>query len=124
MKSAFLVLTALLSAPLLAHHAEALFDHSQTQSVSGTVMEFLWANPHTNIYLEVTDAAGHSNVAIFEGGSAIAMRRAGWSRQTIAVGDKLSVSFYPRRDQKSGGQLIAATLTDGRVLRWRPAGIP
>jgi len=119
-----LVLAALFCTVSMAHHAEALFDHSRTQSVAGTVMEYLWANPHTNIYLELTDTDGRSSVAVFEGGSAIAMRRAGWTRESLAVGDKLAVSFYPRRDLKSGGQLIAATLTDGRVLRWQPAGTP
>jgi hypothetical protein len=119
-----LMLAALLSTPVMAHHAEALFNRSQTQSISGTVTEYLWANPHTNIYLEVTDADGHSSVAVFEGGSAIAMRRAGWTRTTLAVGDKVALSFYPRRDVKPGGQLIDATLADGRVLRWRAPGTP
>jgi hypothetical protein len=119
-----LMLAALFSAPLAAHHAEALFDHTQTQSVMGTVTEFLWANPHTNIFLEVTDASGRSSVAVFEGGSAIAMRRAGWTRESMSVGDKLAISFYPRRDLKSGGQLLTATMADGRVLRWQPAGTP
>jgi hypothetical protein len=119
-----LVLALLWSTPLLAHHAEALFDRSKTQTMTGTVTEYLWANPHTNIYLEVTDAEGHSRVAVFEGGSAIAMRRAGWARDTLAIGDKLALSFYPRRDLKSGGQLISATLSDGRVLRWQDAGTP
>jgi hypothetical protein len=119
-----LMLALLFSTPLMAHHAEALFDHSQTQSVTGTVTEYLWANPHTNIFLEVTDAAGRSSVAMFEGGSAIAMRRAGWTRQTMSVGDKLTVSYYPRHDRKSGGQLIGATLADGRIVRWQPAGTP
>lgn len=119
-----LLLAALLSTPVMAHHAEALFDRSQTQSTTGTVAEFLWANPHTNIYLEVTGADGRSSVAVFEGGSAIAMRRAGWTRATLAVGDKVALSFYPRRDVKPGGQLISATLADGRVLLWRPPGTP
>jgi hypothetical protein len=119
-----LLFVALLSTPLAAHHAEALFDHSQTHSVTGTVMEYLWANPHTNIFLEVTDASGHSSIAVFEGGSAIAMRRAGWTRESMSVGDKLTISFYRRRDLKSGGQLLSATLADGRTLRWQPAGTP
>lgn len=117
-----LILLALFSTPLMAHHAEALFDHSQTRSVTGTVTEYLWANPHTNIFLEVTDASGHTSVAVFEGGSAIAMRRAGWTRESMSVGDKLAISYYPRHDLKPGGQLLSAALADGRMLRWQPAG--
>jgi hypothetical protein len=119
-----LALTALLNSPVLAHHAEALFDHSQTLAASGSVMEYLWANPHTNIYLEVADDAGRSNLILFEGGPAVAMRRWGWTRDTLKVGDKLLINYYPRRDLKPGGQLISATLPDGRTLSWRLASAP
>ncbi len=114
----------LLCAPVLAHHAESLFDRSQVQTVDGTVTEYLWANPHTNIYLTVTQPDGRHNIAIYEGGPAIGMRRSGWTRTSVAIGDKLTLSYYPRRDLKPGGQLIAATLTDGRTLRWQTSGAP
>jgi hypothetical protein len=115
---------ALLSAPLYAHHAESLYDRSKMQSIEGTVTEYLWANPHTNIYLAATEPDGRSSVAVYEGGSAMAMRRLGSSRTSLAVGDKITVSYYARRDLKSGGQLIAATLPDGRTLHWQSAGAP
>jgi hypothetical protein len=119
-----LLLTVLLDSPVLAHHAEALFDHSQVLAASGVVMEYLWANPHTNIYLEMADGAGRSNVLIFEAGPAIAMRRSGWTRDTLKVGDKVLINYYPRRDLKPGGQLVSAMLADGRTLNWRSASAP
>lgn len=125
MKFAVRMLGAMvLSAPLCAHHAESLYDRSKAQSVDGTVTEYLWANPHTNIYLTVTQPDGRNNIAVFEGGSAMGMRRSGWTSTSLAVGDKISVSYYARRDLKSGGQLIAATLADGRTLHWQTAGAP
>jgi hypothetical protein len=119
-----LVLTALLDSPVQAHHAGALFDHSQTLAANGNVREYLWANPHTNIYLEVADGAGRSDLLIFEGGPAIAMRRSGWAQDTLKVGDKINIRYYPRRDLKPGGQLVSATLADGRTLNLRLGSAP
>lgn len=117
-------LTLLFASHAMAHHAEAVFDHSQTLSVTGTVKEFLWANPHTLVYLSVSDATGKLNVATFEGGPAAVMTRNGWSRSTLKVGDTVAVEYYPRRDRKPGGLLVIATLADGKKLGWRPAGMP
>ena len=109
---------------VLAHHAEAVYDHSRALSVTGTVKEFLWANPHALIYLEITDARGRTDVSVFEGGSAIVMTRNGWSRDSLKVGDKLAIDYYPRRDKKPGGMLVTATLADGTKLGWRPPTTP
>jgi hypothetical protein len=121
---AALALLLLCGSRVLAHHAEAVFDRSQVLSVTGTVKGFLWANPHTLIYLEVADSSGRTDVNVFEGGSAVVMRRYGWSRDSLKVGDKLSISYHPRRDRKPGGLLITATLADGKKLGWQPVTTP
>lgn len=108
----------------VAHHADTAWDHSRTLSVTGTVKSFLWANPHTRIYLEVTDSRGRTDLDSFEGGSVRAMRRNGWSRDALTVGDKIGISFHPRRDNPHDGMLIVATMADGRKLGWLPASAP
>jgi Family of unknown function (DUF6152) len=114
-------LVILLTGQAIAHHAEALYDRGRTLSVSGTVKAFLWANPHTLIYLEVSDSSGRSDVDVFEGGSVIVMRRSGWARDSLKVRDKVAITFHPRRDNKRGGMFLTASRTDGSVLGWRPA---
>ena len=104
----------------VAHHAEAAYDHSRVLSVTGTIKEFLLANPHTLIYLEVTDSSGQTDLAVFQCGSAIVMTRSGWSRNSLKAGDKIYIDYYPRRDKKPGGMLITATREDGEKLTWRP----
>jgi hypothetical protein len=104
----------------VAHHAEATFDHGRVLSVAGTIKEFLLANPHTLIYLEVTDSSGKTDLAVFQGGSAIVMTRNGWSRNSLMVGEKIHIDYYPRRDKKPGGMLITATRENGEKLTWRP----
>ena len=108
----------------IAHHAEALYDRSRTLSVSGTVKAFLWANPHALIFLEVSDSSGRADVDVFEGGSVIVMRRTGWARDTLKVGDKVTITFHPRRDNKRCGMFLTALRTDGKVLEWRQATDP
>jgi Family of unknown function (DUF6152) len=117
-------LLLLLTGQVIAHHAEAEYDRTRTLSVSGTVKAFLWANPHTLILLEVTDSSGRTDVDVFEGGSVIVMRRTGWARDSLKVGDKVAITFHPRRDNKRGGMFLTASGTDGRVLGWRPATDP
>ena len=102
----------------LAHHAEGGFDRTRVISVTGTVKQFLWANPHAQIYLEVTDSNGSTDVDVFYGGSVIVMRRSGWSQGSLKVGDKLTIDFYPRRDHKRGGMWITVTKTNGEKLVW------
>ena len=114
-----MVLAPLIAGPVPAHHAEAVFDHSAVLTTAGTVRDFLWANPHTLIYLETADAGSHNDVLVLEGGSAIVMRRSGWSPDTLKVGDKLTVTYHPRRDHKPGGMLLGATTADGRTFTWR-----
>jgi len=112
------------AAQAVAHHAEAVYDRAQTLSVSGTVKIFLWANPHTLIYLEVTDSNGRTDVDVFEGGSVAVMQRSGWARDSLKVGDKLTIRYHPRRDTRHGGQLLTAARMDGTTLGWRPAMEP
>lgn len=119
-----LTLTLLGMGQALGHHAEAVFDHNQILSVTGTVRTFLWANPHVLINLEITNTNGQSDVSIFEAGSAIAMQRNGWNRDSLKAGDRLAVTYSPRRDKRPGGMLLTATLASGATLRWRPATTP
>ena len=122
-------LTALLLSTLVlvqaqAHHAEAMFDHTHPLTVTGAVKNYLWANPHTLIYLETTAPSGKPEVIVFEGGPASIMKTHGWTRVTLKAGDKLTLTYYPRRDGKSGGMLLTATTTDGKIMSWRATATP
>ena len=116
---AALILTLLAPFDALAHHSEVAFDQGQIIAVSGAVKEYLWVNPHVRIYLEVVDARGRPDVTVFQGGPPIDMERAGWARDSLKAGDRLTITYHPRRDKKPGGMLVTATLNDGKVLGWR-----
>jgi Family of unknown function (DUF6152) len=114
-----LALMLLYASYVTAHHAEAAFDHYKLASVPGTVKEFLWANPHALVYLEVTGPRHQIDVNVFECGSVQAMKRKGWSAVSLKPGDTVTIDYHPRRDKTPGGMLVAATLADGKKLTWQ-----
>ena len=106
----------LLTFPVLAHHSTGLFDQSQVILQEGTVNEFEWINPHTWLHVDFTDENGNVTTWAFEGGSVSQLTSLGWSRDDFLPGTEITVGFRPMRDGSRGGQLMSATLPDGRQV--------
>ena len=113
---AALALVAGAAAPALAHHSFAMFDFQASKSVTGTVEQFDWTNPHTFIWLEVPSASGATERYGFEGMSPNYLGRRGWSKSTLKPGDKVTVTFHPLKDGSKGGTYQKVTLSDGKEL--------
>jgi Family of unknown function (DUF6152) len=107
-----------------AHHSFAMFDRSRTQTIAGTVKEFELINPHAWLRVMVSDANGVQSEWPLEMGGAGQLARSGWTQDAVHAGDKVTVQLHPLRDGSYGGQLIAVTLPNGKVLGGRPAGAP
>jgi len=97
-----LIAAALASAvakPIRAHHAIAMFDGRRVVEISGTITAFRWINPHAVFELdgriEEESASAHWIVEMQAPNS---MTEAGWSRTTLAVGDRVTVFAHPARD--------------------------
>src|SRR5665213_442722 len=74
-----------------------MFDISRVSQVSGTVRTLEWTNPHTWLWLILTDDKGASSDYAFEGSSiGELMRRFGWTKNTVTPGDKVIVSYMPQ----------------------------
>ena len=104
------------SAPALAHHSFAMFDFQASKSVTGTIEQFDWTNPHTFIWLQVPTANGGSERYGFEGMSPNYLGRRGWSKTTLNPGDKVTVTYHPLKDGTKGGTYQKVTLSDGKEL--------
>jgi Family of unknown function (DUF6152) len=104
------------AAPALAHHSFAMFDREKAMSVSGVVKEYEWTNPHAWVHVMVADAGAKAVEWSFEMQSIAQDTRAGWRADSVKPGDKISVEFHPLKDGTRGGQLMAATLADGKRL--------
>jgi hypothetical protein len=97
MKKLALFLTTLfyivfVSAPLLAHHGEANYDTEKTVSVKGMVTQFEFINPHIQISMDVKNDKGEIEKWMGEARSPAMMSRyGGWDRNTIKVGDVITI---------------------------------
>jgi hypothetical protein len=102
--------------PASAHHAAVMYERDRTLSVSGTVREFNFINPHSWLYIVVRDANGQTREWAIESSSTASLMRRGWGRDSIKPGDTVSVTFRPMRDGSPGGELETLTMADGRKL--------
>ena len=99
-----------------AHHSTAMYDYTNTITVSGTVKEFQWTNPHMFIKVLVPDAKGVPQEWSIECGTPNINARHGWKRSDIKAGDRLTMEVNPLRDGTAGGTLKSVELADGRKL--------
>src|SRR6187401_172448 len=89
----------LLASQVLAHHSFAVFfDDSKTVSVTGTVVEFRFLNPHGVIRMDVVDKAGGKQVWKAETNSPSILERRGWTKDSIKAGEVLTIEGWPSRD--------------------------
>jgi hypothetical protein len=96
-----------------AHHSFAAeFDASKPMKLTGLVTKIEWQNPHTFFYIDVTDPAGGkvTNWAI-ELGSPNGLMRSGWTRNTLKIGDIVSVEGSLARSGEPLGNARVVILT-------------
>ena len=93
MKRSLIAMALLLSGvPALAHHSfDAEYVASKITSISGFVTKVDWQNPHAFVYVDVTDPAGGVKSYRVEMGPPYALVRGGWKKDTIKIGDKVTV---------------------------------
>lgn len=122
---AFAAFPTVRSAPVLAHHSIAPFDVDQTVSLDATVTRFEWANPHVYIQLETRDDAGTLIRWMIEAGPPNLMARAGWSAESLSVGESVTATVHPMRTGTRGVALgNSITKQDGIVLPIRETALP
>jgi hypothetical protein len=113
---AFVVLAVVsVAIPLTAHHSWPVsYDHLVT--VKGTVIEFVWANPHPMMTLEVQTGGRTEKWQI--GGPAInRMESNGWTKTTVKPGDVITGIGYQFADGEKIIRLERVVLADGKELR-------
>ena len=100
----------------VAHHSAAAFDSTQRKDITGTVKKFDYSNPHTWVWLDVTNEQGAVETWGVEGMSPNFLNRRGWTRNTLKPGDKLTITIRPMKNGEKGGMWISAKRPDGEVL--------
>ena len=102
--------------PVAAHHSFAIFDHTQTYTLKGTVRSFQWTNPHGYIDLEVAEGPPGIERYTVELTSINMLRRAGWKSSDVHEGDEVTAVVAPLLNGQKGGLLLELKVPDGRTL--------
>lgn len=97
-----------------AHHSVAAFDRTHPATLSGTVKDFRFTNPHTWIYLLVPDDHGGEHQWDLEGGTVNMAVRQGWTSKTLQPGMKVKLLIAPRKDGSDGGEWLRLLEIDGK----------
>lgn len=100
----------------LAHHSFAIFDHSRTYTITGTVQSFQWTNPHGYLELAVLDGLEGVPKFTVELTSVNMLRRAGWRSTDVKAGDEVIAIVAPLASGEPGGLLLELRVPDGRTL--------
>jgi len=107
--------------PLTAHHGTNVsYDHSRTVTLTGTVTEFVWQNPHTQIYFDVKDARGNIvHWAAEMNSPGVLSRQEGWTRKTLKAGDEITVTVFPSKAGTPVGVVNKIVLKGKAILENR-----
>ena len=84
--------------PVLAHHGTNIsYDHSKPITLNGTVTEFVWSNPHCQLYFDVKGASGKVTGWAGELNSPSVLGREGWTKRHFKPGDQITITVFPSK---------------------------
>jgi hypothetical protein len=117
-------LVCLIAVPVLAHHSfDAEYDSTKTMNIVGYVTKLDWVNPHAFVYLDSRDDKGAVRSFRIEMGPPYALQRSGWSRDTLKVGDKITIenAALAKDGSNTAGSLpsTSMTLASGQKMTMR-----
>ena len=105
-----------LSIPVMAHHGGAAYENGNKITLKGTIAYFDWSNPHTQVHLDVTDESGNLVHWNFESQPPSILTHAGWTKNSLKPGDKVTIIATPAKNGSAVGLLSKVVFADGREL--------
>ena len=115
------ILVVFVSGPVSSHHSHAMFDFGTEVSITGTVTDFTFRNPHGFLFVDVEEADGQVVNYWVELGPIPAMIERGIGLRTFQAGDVITVSLFPLKDGRPGGNYNTIVGSDGKTYQGRGA---
>jgi hypothetical protein len=107
--------------PAAAHHSFASqFDANKKATLTGTVTKVEWTNPHIFFFIDVKDSDGKVAHWAIEGGSPNGLVRSGWTRNSLKIGDEVTVECFLARDGSNLANMSVVTMSGKKVLGRNP----
>jgi hypothetical protein len=115
-----IVLTAavglLASWPVSAHHGGAAFDVGKTAVLKGTVVEWVYSNPHCLLKLDVKGEDGQVVQWIAEGQAPNVIFPGGYRKDSFKPGDQVVITIEPVKNNQPMGRILQSVLANGKTL--------
>jgi hypothetical protein len=109
--------------PIRAHHSFAAeYDSKEIITLKGVLTKVEWTNPHAYIFVDVKDESGNVTTWSLEGYPPNTLKRTGFARDLLKVGDEITVTAYKAKDASFTGAAREITFPDGNKKFLGPVG--
>jgi len=108
-------MTLAVSSPAWSHHSHAMFDHDKVVTITGTVSDWVFRNPHVFLYIDVKGENGETVNHWIEMSNLTNMVTRGIGKSTFKAGDKVTVNMHPLKDGRPGGSYVTIVAADGKT---------
>ncbi len=103
------------ASPALPHHSHAMYDLGKDVTVTGTVTQYTFRNPHVFLYIDIKSSTGEVVNYSVEMSNIPNMIHRGITQATFKPGDKVTVNLHPLQDGRPGGSYVTVVAADGKT---------
>jgi Family of unknown function (DUF6152) len=107
-------LAVLVAAPSFAHHSAVMFDDAKEVTLTGTIKEFQYTNPHSWLLVDVKNDDGTVTTWGFEAEGPSTLARAGIRKSDFTPGTQITITGHPMKDGRPAAAWLHATRADGK----------
>lgn len=108
------IVVLIFAVPMLAHHGNATYNYDTKLKVSGTVTEWIWANPHCWLKLDVKDESGEVKHWIVEASAPPTISAQGWSHNSFKPGDQVTATVIQAKNGQPIGRFEGEIVLNGK----------